>query len=174
MRICLPRGHPQSNPSRGRLWTVSAQPFNIAVTDKELVIPASISRRQFLGACSATFAALLIPRKSAWAKTDLPHPTPQLGVSGKYVLNHEELAQTPKLIPLFDAVREIPEIMDGIRCNCGCTDPPLLRSLLSCFEGRGMARTCVICQDQAKLAVRLRKQGKSLNQIRAAIDAKYR
>jgi hypothetical protein len=90
------------------------------------------------------------------------------------VLTHEELANSPKLIPLFDSVRKIPEVMDGIRCNCGCTEPPLLRSLLSCFEGRGMARDCVICQGQARLAVRLHKEGKSLDEIRAAIDAKFR
>jgi hypothetical protein len=90
------------------------------------------------------------------------------------VLTKEELAKSPKLIPLFDSVRKIPEIMDGIRCNCGCTDPPLLRSLLSCFEAKGMARDCAICQGQGRLAVRLHNEGKSLDQIRAAIDAKYR
>ena len=69
------------------------------------------------------------------------------------MLTKEQLAKTPKLIPVFDGIREIPEIADGIRCNCGCTDPPELRSLLSCFEGRGMARDCAICQGQARLAM---------------------
>jgi hypothetical protein len=133
-----------------------------------------MNRRRFLAASSAGIATLLIPQKSGWAHTDLPHPTPRLGVTGEYVLTHAELAKYPKLIPLFDSVRKIPEVMDGIRCNCGCTELPLLRSLLSCFEGRGMARDCVICQGQAKLAVRLHKEGKSLDQIRAAIDAKFR
>lgn len=156
------------------LWTVSIPQFNIPATDPELAIPAAINRRRFLVVSSATFAALIVPRKSGWAHTDLPHPAPRLGVTGQYVLTHEELARYPKLIPLFDSVRKIPEVMDGIRCNCGCTEPPLLRSLLSCFEGRGMARDCAICQGQARLAVRLHKEGKSLDEIRAAIDAKFR
>jgi porphobilinogen deaminase len=36
-----------------------------------------------------------------------------------------------------------------------------------------MARDCVICQGQGRLAVRLHKEGKSLDQIRSAIDAKF-
>lgn len=37
-----------------------------------------------------------------------------------------------------------------------------------------MARDCSICQGQARLAVRLHKEGKSLREIRTAIDAKFR
>jgi hypothetical protein len=36
-----------------------------------------------------------------------------------------------------------------------------------------MAQHCVICQGEARLAFRLHEQGKSLDQIRAAIDAKF-
>jgi phosphoribosyl-dephospho-CoA transferase len=64
-------------------------------------------------------------------------------------------------------------VIDGIRCNCGCTNPPEFYSLLSCYEAKGMARDCVICQGQGRLAVRLHKEGKSLDQIRSAIDAKF-
>ena len=46
-------------------------------------------------------------------------------------------------------------------------------SLLSCFEARGMALECVVCQDEARLVVKLHRQGKTLNQIRAAFDAEY-
>ena len=74
---------------------------------------------------------------------------------------------------LFDSVRKIPEVVDGIRCNCGCTNPPEFYSLLSCYEGHGMARDCHICQGQGRLAVRLHREGKSLDDIRTAIDAKF-
>ena len=68
----------------------------------------------------------------------------------------------------------MPEIADGIRCRCGCADSPGYRSLLSCYEGAdAMARECHTCQGEAKLAARLKKDGKSLDEIRAAIDAKY-
>ena len=114
---------------------------------------------------------MLIPGRRIFAAPG--HPDPRPGITGKNVLTKEQLAKTPELIPLFDGIRGIPEIADGIRCNCGCTNPPELRSLLSCYEGRGMARDCVICQGQGRLAIRLHKEGKTLNEIRAAIDAKF-
>jgi hypothetical protein len=71
-------------------------------------------------------------------------------------------------------VREIPQIIDGIRCNCGCSESKNFYSLLTCYEGDdAMARHCVVCQGQGKLAHRLHKQGKSLDEIRKGIDAKY-
>ena len=74
---------------------------------------------------------------------------------------------------MFDMVREIPQVADGIRCNCGCAEDPDLRSLLSCFEGEGMAQGCGICQGQARLAHTLHRQGKTLDQIRAELDARF-
>ena len=132
-----------------------------------------LTRRRFVRACSGALAALLVFRRDAWARSILPHPTPRPGITAARVLTKQQLAATPKFIPLFDSVRAIPQIIDGIRCNCGCTDPPRFYSLLSCYEGNGMARDCFICQGQARLAVRLHREGKSLAQIRAAIDAKF-
>ena len=132
-----------------------------------------LDRRNFLTTSSAALAALLLSGRVAVAKTIPPHPAPRRGITGNKVLTRDKLSKTPALIPLFDSIREIPEVIDGIRCNCGCTNPPEFYSLLSCYEGKGMARDCVICQGQGKLAVRLHKEGKSLDQIRSAIDAKF-
>jgi hypothetical protein len=132
-----------------------------------------LDRRTFLTASSASIAALLFSGRSAVASTVPTHPTPRRGITGSKVLTREQLSKTPALIPLFDSIREIPEVIDGIRCNCGCTNPPEFYSLLSCYEAKGMARDCVICQGQGRLAVRLHKEGKSLDQIRSAIDAKF-
>jgi len=134
---------------------------------------AFLTRRSFLGACSAAGVALLAPRRRAWASSPSPHPTPRPGITGAKVLTHEQLADKPNLIPLFDSIRDIPEVVDGIRCNCGCTNPPVYYSLLSCYEGNAMARECVLCQGQGRLAARLHKEGKTLDQIRQAIDAKF-
>jgi hypothetical protein len=131
------------------------------------------TRRRFLSACSVAIGALLVPRRNAWARFASPHPSPRPGITGANVLTKEQLADTPKLIPLFDSVRAIPQIVDGIRCNCGCTNPPVYYSLLSCYESKGMARDCTLCQGQGRLAARLHKEGKTLDQIRAAIDAKF-
>lgn len=80
---------------------------------------------------------------------------------------------TAEARPIFDLVRQIPEVVDGIRCNCGCAELEGFYSLLSCYEEHGMAQYCVICQGQAKLTYRLHKEGWSLNGIRASIDAAF-
>ena len=46
-------------------------------------------------------------------------------------------------------------------------------SLLSCYEGEGMAQLCEICQAQARLARRLVRLRRTLAQIRDAINRKY-
>lgn len=132
-----------------------------------------LTRRRFLVAGSTALAAVLVSGRAAGAGSIPRHPAPRPGITASKVLTKEQLAATPKFIPLFDSVREIPQVIDGIHCNCGCTDPPRFYSLLSCYEDAGMARECHICQGQARLAVRLHREGKSLDQIRAAIDAKF-
>jgi hypothetical protein len=125
-----------------------------------------LSRRTFL-----LSAALLGAR--ALRADPPPHPAPRPGITGAKVLSHEQLADAKGLIPLFDGVRAIPEVVDGIRCNCGCASSPGYYSLLSCYEGEAMARHCGICQGQARVAVRLHKEGKTLDEIRTAVDAQY-
>lgn len=138
------------------------------------------SRRRFLAALPATaaLAALALSPRRAWAIVVRPqpkpkHPDPRPGITGKNVLTHEQLEDDPDLIPLFDHIREIPQIADGIRCHCGCADLPDHRSLLTCYEGDGMARDCMICQAQGGLAWDEHRKGRSLDEIRAAIDAQF-
>lgn len=102
-----------------------------------------------------------------------PHPTPRPGIDASHVLKPGQLKDAALAAPAFDEVRQIPEIVDGIRCHCGCATDKKRYSLLSCYEGDGMARECHTCQGQARMAFRLHKEGKSLAEIRDAIDAKY-
>ncbi len=140
------------------------------------------SRRDFLRGVPLAGLALLAGIRpasaSAWvarrrALAAGPHPTPRPGITAAKVLTREQLEDSRQLIPLFDSVREIPEIVDGIRCNCGCADVEGFYSLLSCYEGDAMARACPICQGQGRMTARLHKDGKTLDEIRAAIDARY-
>jgi hypothetical protein len=144
-----------------------------------------LPRRQFLAVGAAALASLLAPGRPAFA-TDLatmrcrhrsappgPHPAPRPGITAEKVLTHEQLGAFANAYDAFDEVRQIPEIVDGIRCHCGCADDPAFYSLLSCYEGEGMARVCEICQGQGRLAFRLHGSGKSLDEIRAAIDARF-
>ena len=138
-----------------------------------------LSRRAFIASGLGVLAAQLASATAAHARAPRSHargpqhPDPRPGITGAKVATKEQLAGAPALIPLFDSVRAMPEIVDGIRCHCGCADSPGFRSLLSCYEGDAMARDCRICQGQARLAARLHQSGKSLDEIRAAIDAKF-
>lgn len=102
-----------------------------------------------------------------------PHPTPRPGIDASHVLKAEQLQDAPAAIIAFDEVRQIPQIVDGIRCHCGCATEKGFYSLLSCYEGDGMARDCHICQGQGRMAFRLHATGKTLAEIRDAIDARY-
>lgn len=128
-------------------------------------------RRNFLRSGSGGLAAILLVHARVGALTT--HPTPRPGITGAKVLTKAQLSSRPDLVPLFDGIRAIPQIADGIRCNCGCAELPGFYSLLSCYEGDGMAKICPICQGQGRLAVRLQKEGKSLAEIRVAIDAQF-
>ena len=101
------------------------------------------------------------------------HPTPRPGITSAKVLSAEQLADSPQVIPVFDAVRAIPEVVDGIRCKCGCADLEGFYSLLSCYEDQGMARHCPICQGEGRMVARLHKEGRTLDQIREAVDARW-
>lgn len=103
----------------------------------------------------------------------VPHPTPRPGITAAKVLAATQLSAWPHLRQLFDGIRAIPAIADGIRCSCGCAELPEYYSLLSCFEGAAMATICPICQGAGKLTVRLHGEGQSLAQIRAAVDAQF-
>lgn len=101
------------------------------------------------------------------------HPVPRPGITSAKVLTAEQLADSPQVIPVFDAVRAIPEVVDGIRCKCGCADLEGFYSLLSCYEDQGMARHCPICQGEGRMVARLHKEGKTLDEIRQAVDARW-
>lgn len=135
------------------------------------------SRRHFVAICIGTLAgstAAASPSPLWGAGRRGPgHPTPRPGITAANVLPDSELVDFPSAKPAFEAVRKIPQIVDGIRCNCGCADVPGFYSLLSCYESAGMARMCDICQGEARYAARLFAAGKSLDEIRAAIDARY-
>ena len=137
-------------------------------------MPGLPSRRRFLRLLGALLVLPGVQR--AWAVVPPrhgPHPAPRPGIDASNVLPDAQLADWPDARPAFEAVRRIPQVADGIRCTCGCADRPGFYSLLSCYEGEGMARHCPICQGQARLALRLHESGKSLDEIRAAIDARY-
>ena len=150
------------------------------------LLPAGAeSRRQFLRSSASALLALIGLARARPAEAGIlagaslrgavpgQHPTPRPGIDASKVLTREQLTEHPAAEPVFEMVRKIPQIVDGIRCQCGCAELPEFYSLLSCYEADGMAQHCVICRGEASLAFRMHEQGKSLDQIRAAIDEKF-
>jgi hypothetical protein len=135
-----------------------------------------IPRRAFMAAVPFALLGWAAPFRLPWLRHAQPatHPDPRPGVDARDVLTAEQLQGFgDDVIAVFDMVREMPQIADGIHCYCGCATMPGFRSLLVCYEQEGMARGCHICQGEARLAHRRWKEGQSLDQIRRAIDARY-
>jgi len=131
------------------------------------------TRRSFVASLPALLFATASSARRGVARGPLDHPEPRPGITAAKVLTRDQLKDHKDAAPVFDMVREIPEIVDGIRCQCGCASMEGKYSLLSCYEADGMAGHCEICQNEGRLAYRLHKQGKTLKDIRAAIDAKF-
>ena len=132
------------------------------------------TRRAVLLRLPLAVAGLAAVRPRRLAAAPIVHPEPRPGIDGSEVLSREELAAFGEDVQsIYDMVREIPHVADGIGCACGCAALPGYRSLLTCYHEGGMAFGCVICQGEARLAYRRHQEGQSLERIRAAIDARY-
>ncbi len=129
------------------------------------------SRRSFLGLLAGGVGLSLIPN-AVFAGSI--HPEPREGIDASLVLPPEAVEKFGKKArEVFEMIREIPEIADGIGCYCGCYAREGYRSLLTCFYEEGRGSGCPICQGEARLAFRRHNEGQNLDQIRRAIDARY-
>ena len=133
------------------------------------------SRRDFLNMLPlSVLPALILRPASAHGGGRIVHPDPRPGIDASEVMTGDRLAAFGEgTVEVYDMVREIPHIADGIGCSCGCSALPGYRSLLTCFYATGMAMGCVICQGQARLAYGRYQEGQSLEQIRRASDARF-
>ena len=128
------------------------------------------TRRVFVAALLSAFSLL----RDRPLRMRRDHPEPRAGIDASHVTPASGLSSHPDAVPVFDMVREIPQIVDGIRCQCGCGDKPERYSLLTCFEGEApMGRRCEGCKAQARLVHRLHGEGKTLAEIRQAIDEEF-
>lgn len=138
-----------------------------------------MNRRRFCITGAALADAIRASPRRAWAsprstRNADDHPTPRPGITAATATSREQLERVPSVADAFEAVRAIPQIIDGPRCHCDCAGLPGFYSLLSCFEGpNAMALACPICPGEGRMAARLHKGGAMLNEIRAALDAKF-
>jgi hypothetical protein len=136
-----------------------------------------LSRRRFLSVAPLALVGMALSSRRASAPiVRVEHPDPRPGITAEGVRTREALIEAgadERVLGIFDMVREMPQIADGIDCYCGCALRPGYRSLLTCYHEGGMAIGCPICQGEATLAYRRWKQGQPLERIRRAIDARY-
>jgi Protein of unknown function with PCYCGC motif len=144
-----------------------------------------MNRRELISRGVAAAAALVALPHAAWAGAAShvpahwpralgPHPKPRPGITAAKMMTPAQLERRNDVADAFEGVRAIPEVIDGLRCHCGCAEIPGFYSLLSCYEGTdAMALICPICQGEGRMAARLHKEGSTLDEIRAALDAKY-
>ena len=110
------------------------------------------------------------PYASMLLNPEVKHPTPRPGITASAVLDPSRVPKRSR--EAYEAAKAVPEVLDGLYCHCHCAEHRGMRSLLSCFETK-MPLTCGICKGEARLAHRLSRQGKSLAEIRTAVDAAY-
>ncbi len=69
---------------------------------------------------------------------------------------------------------EIPEVVDQLYCYCMCKENPRFKhkTLLTCFTD-DHASMCGVCMQEAEMAYRMTREGKSPREIRAAVDKYY-
>jgi hypothetical protein len=101
------------------------------------------------------------------------HPTPRAGLTRADVESPARYAAYPRIAEVYEMAAQIPEVLDGLYCYCDCSKHSDHRSLLTCFQDDHGA-ACDVCLTEAALAYRMTQDGRSLEEIRGAVDALYR
>jgi hypothetical protein len=120
------------------------------------------------GTAAAALAAVLFAARPAAGA----HPEPRPGITAERVLPDVAVPRTPGSAEAYAAARAAAATLDGVYCHCDCSKHSGHRSLLTCFESEHGAY-CDICMGEAMLAAQLASRGTSLQEIRAAIDARF-
>ncbi len=84
-------------------------------------------------------------------------------------MDHAHFEGYPRVQATYKHAKKVPEVLDGLHCYCECGMHSGHYSLLDCFKSEHGAG-CDICLTEAAMAYDLHNQGKSLHQIRTAID----
>lgn len=101
------------------------------------------------------------------------HPEPRAGITGGDVLPPSTYAGYEQIVRAYEAAQQVPQVLDGLYCHCQCRENFSHRSLLSCFQSEHGA-SCDICMGEALMAAEMHRQAKPLEEIRRAVDARFR
>lgn len=100
------------------------------------------------------------------------HPTPREGITAANVMQYTRYARIPRIEKIYREAAQVPEALDGIYCYCHCIENMGHYSLLTCFES-DHASGCDVCLSEGDMVYRMTQQGRSLDQIRQAIDRTF-
>lgn len=115
--------------------------------------------------------ALVSPHKSG-SRHPAPRPDAATTQASKIVPS-AKYAGYPRIQEVYREVALVPQVVDGIYCYCGCERNMGHYSLLDCYKS-DHAAGCDVCLSEGALVYRMHKEGKTLDQIRSAVDAAYR
>jgi len=122
------------------------------------------------GAAVIAMIAIVLVTRGAGAAS---HPTPRPGVTGEKVLPASMFGEDERLVRAYTAARAMPAVFDGLYCYCHCKEDMRHVSLLTCYESEHAA-SCDICLAEAAIAAQMHGQGATLEDIRRAIDARFK
>jgi hypothetical protein len=100
------------------------------------------------------------------------HPQPRAGLTAADVDAPDKYAAYPRVREVYQMAAQIPDVLDGLYCHCDCSKHSNHRSLLTCFQDDHGA-ACDVCLTEAALAYRMIGEGRSLKDIRRAVDGLY-
>lgn len=100
------------------------------------------------------------------------HPDPRPGITARGVMPASRYEGYGRVAETYREAALVPAVLDGVYCYCNCEKHSGHHSLLDCFKS-DHAAGCDVCLTEGALAYRLSHEGKSLQQIRAAVDGLY-
>lgn len=100
------------------------------------------------------------------------HPDPRPEAAGIALHSPAHHAAVPGIAEAYARAAETPEVLDGLYCYCHCGRHAGHYSLLDCFRDEHAA-TCGVCLSEALEAYRLSREGRTLPQIRHAVDERF-
>jgi hypothetical protein len=100
------------------------------------------------------------------------HPDPRDDADMVPLAASDRYASYPRIAQVYEMAAEIPHVLDGLYCHCDCSLHAGHRSLLTCFQDDHGA-ACDVCLSEAALAHRMTTEGRSLREIRKAVDDLY-
>lgn len=99
------------------------------------------------------------------------HPKPREQAEQMMTESPDRYGAYPEAKEAYRMAAHIKSTLDGLFCYCYCKGAGHY-SLLDCFKDDHGAG-CDVCIGEAKLAYQMVQQGKSLEEIRAAVDAQF-